>query len=408
MRKYSITVLLLLTAAVWISSGAAAQAIEIITTIEHRFGESVSFQAEIEAEIPVASAVIYFQVERDTRMNMGLAKIKKLDQNRYQAVYKHKISDYAIPAFSTILAHWELFLVDGQVIKSPISSYPYSDNRFKWSVFEQNGIHIYWYRGGNQVGEVVNAAVSQGISAIQAILPGAAIEELVIYIYPDDAAMPSAMGANSVNSILGTAALESGVVMLALPEKADQESMAQQRIPHELMHILLYQYAKDSYAHLPVWLIEGLASAVKSYSNPGYSAALKKASDNNRLLPFRSLCSSFPLDADEALLSYAQSQSFIKFMQNTYGTTGMVSLIGAYSQGLGCEEVFRKSVGISLSQAEVDWKRGLFQNEAQKSLEICSPGQRFYWLCWQHQSLQFFKRFSCAEKHGRISRLSIG
>ena len=217
-------------------------------------------------------------------MNMGLARIIKLDQNRYQAVYEHKISDYAIPPFSTIFAHWEIFLADGEVIKSPISSYPYSDNRFKWSVLEQNGIDIYWYRGGKQVGEVVNAAVSQGISAIQEILPGATIEKLEIYVYPDDEAMPTAKGTNSVDRIIGSAAPNSGVMMVALPETADQQSLAAAAHPPRA----------DAYSALPICkgglhpsacLAERrFGAAVDSYSNPGYSAALKDASDNNQLL----------------------------------------------------------------------------------------------------------------------------
>ena len=52
MRKYSTAVLILIAAAAWISSGAALQMDQIITTIEHSFGESVRFQAEIESENP--------------------------------------------------------------------------------------------------------------------------------------------------------------------------------------------------------------------------------------------------------------------------------------------------------------------------------------------------------------------
>jgi hypothetical protein len=372
-RKYGFVILVFFAAAIWITPKASAQVNHIITTIDHRFGETIHFQAEIESEFPVVAAVLYFQVEGETRTNMGLAKVIGLGNNRYQTVYTHMISNNPIPPFSTISAHWELFLIDGTVQKSPAVSYPYIDNRFKWDTFEKNGIQIHWYSKEKQFGELMDSIVTRGKSAIQEVLPGAKLKDLEIYIYSDEETLPSRLQDNTEDWVVGIARPESGVMMVVLPDVSEQQSLAEQRIPHELMHLQLFQDSMDGYRSLPVWLREGLASAVEIYSNPDYPLILKEASNNNKLEPIHSLCSAFPLDTHKVILSYAEAQSFVRYLRDTYGTAGIKSLIIWYPQVQDCEKGFKKAIGISLSQAELDWKRGLFKNDAQKSFEGLLP-----------------------------------
>ncbi len=102
---------------------------------------------------------------------------------------------------------------------------------------------------------------------------------------------------------------------MALPESPERQLLAEQRIPHELMHIFLYNSTPLGYKNIPVWLTEGLASLAELYSNPDYPIVLEEAVKEEGLLPMSALCGGFPRKSSEALLAYAQSQDFTQHLQ---------------------------------------------------------------------------------------------
>ena len=135
--------------------------------------------------------------------------------------------------------------------------------------------------------------------------------------------------------------------------------LMEQRIPHELMHIALYELAKMRYDNLPVWFKEGLAAHVELFPNQDYRVMLDYAIDNDSLIPLSNLCKSFPPDATSALLAYAQSESFTSYLIDTYGTEGMERLVTEYANGLDCDRGARVALKKSLAQLERQWRAEL-------------------------------------------------
>jgi hypothetical protein len=128
------------------------------------------------------------------------------------------------------------------------------------------------------------------------------------------------------------------------------------KIPHELAHVMLYRSLGEHYQRQPAWLIEGIASMVELYPNPDYAHAMQIASQNDSLIPFIDLCSSFPVDAGSAFLAYAQAQSFVTYIRDSFGTSGLSRLMSAYSEGFSCELGATQALGISLSQLDLSWR----------------------------------------------------
>jgi hypothetical protein len=62
---------------------------------------------------------------------------------------------------------------------------------------------------------------------------------------------------------------------------------------------------------------------VELYPNPDYARALEIAGVNNTLIPFGDLCASFPADSGSAYLAYAQSQSFVTYIRDSFGVSGL-------------------------------------------------------------------------------------
>jgi hypothetical protein len=157
--------------------------------------------------------------------------------------------------------------------------------------------------------------------------------------------------------VAGHADPDLDVIVVALPEGPEQRLLIEQRIPHELMHIVLYQVTGRGYTDLPTWLNEGLASNVELYPNPDYRILLDNAVEEDSLLPMSSLCKTFPRDANSALLSYAQSASFTSYLHRNFGISEMDELVTTYANGLDCEQGAKVALGKGLTQLEHNWQR---------------------------------------------------
>ena len=139
------------------------------------------------------------------------------------------------------------------------------------------------------------------------------------------------------NWIAGHADPDQGVILVALPPGAERHLEMERQIPHELMHIALNYTDAHAYSNLPAWFNEGLASLAELYPNPEYQALIESAYDSGELFPLASLCQTFPNESQDALLAYAQSASFTKFLYDQYGNPGFNRLIAAFASGMNCE-----------------------------------------------------------------------
>lgn len=344
---------------------AHAQVESVETKVRFQFGETIYFSGEVLSEIPVQTAVLFFQADQDSDTQIGLAQVNPLGGSRYSLIYFHRIADYSIRPFSTIQFHWQLRLADGREVESPIEDATYLDDRFNWQSLEGEQHRVHWYRGDIQFAQEILNTAEQSAANIHKLIPLPSPEMLDIYVYSDAESMQAALGVEPENWVAGHADLDLGVILVALPEGPEQSLLIEQRIPHELMHMLLYQHIPLGYKNLPTWLSEGLASQAEMYPNPDYRILLEEAVRENSLQPIAELCHTFPAEAYPALLAYAESASFVRYLYNTYGMSGMQDLVYAYANGLDCGRGVESAFGRELSQLEKYWIRNeLSQNVA--------------------------------------------
>ena len=128
-------------------------------------------------------------------------------------------------------------------------------------------------------------------------------------------------------------------------------------LPHEIMHILLYQVTGDQYSNTPTWLSEGLASLAEIYPNPDYSRSLDQAAQDSTLLPMVGLCDEFPTEASLALQAYAQSASFVRFLSDQFGISKLQTILQKYADGMDCESAVSVVYKTDLNKLESRWKQ---------------------------------------------------
>jgi hypothetical protein len=352
---------------------AHAQITSLHSNVEYNFGELVFFKAYVQSDTPVKAAVIFFQADNDTRTNVGLAEVHPMGDGSFALGYIHHMSDYSIRPFSTVNFHWELTLEDGSTYESPQEWFNYYDNRFAWKTLQKSitpdqTLVVHWYQGDLQFAQNVLDVADAGRERIQDILVLPMPGKLDIYVYADAETMQAALNPSSANWVAGHADPDLGVILVTLPEGPEQQLLVEQRVPHELMHILLYQSNRLGYPNLPTWLNEGLASNAELDPNPDYRILLEDAAKKNSLIPLPALCNAFPREAYSALLSYAEADSFVKYLHDSYGVPGLQALVTAYANGLDCNRGAEQALGKSLVQLQRNWERDeLSQNVALKA-----------------------------------------
>jgi hypothetical protein len=247
-------------------------------------------------------------------------------------------------------------------------------DHLNWQTLEAGMLKVHWYQGDERFGQAALDAAQAGLETIGRYIPIRLEQTVEIFIYASADDLQHDRIPDSENWIAGHADPALGVVMVVISPGVEQNITMEQRIPHELMHVMLYRQLGAGYRNLPVWLREGMATLVETYPNTEYDRVLLDAAAKNTLIPLNALCDSFPVDAGEAFLAYGQSRSFTDYLQDTYGSAGVLHLATTYADGVTCVRGPERAFGISLASLEAQWRSSVLgQNSLSASLERIMP-----------------------------------
>src|SRR5574341_338812 len=339
---------------------ARAQTGEFPVRAQYIFGEEITFSGELPPGSKVDSATLYFLAEGELKTRSGAANWDSASQLHYVA----SMADDPIRAFSTVVYWFEVALTNGQELKSERDSIYYEDNRFTWRSRASEDFRVHWYEGDDTFAQSLLDVAELGLENVQKFLPLKLNESVEIYAYASAQEMRASLQTLGKDWVGAHTDPQLGVMVVSLPRGPEQRLEMERQIPHELMHLLLYQWLGVGYGNLPAWLNEGLASVAELYPNPDYLTLLNKALDDDKLLPITSLCQTFPRDASGAFLAYAQATSFTRYLHQQYGSAGLEKLARAYADGLSCDRGVQTALGSTLPQLERSWRGAAFKEDA--------------------------------------------
>lgn len=316
------------------------------------FGKSITFSAKITAPIPIQQVSLLFR-----QVNEDVTRVETLQQTADGSVsFVYDASQNVFPPFSWIVFWFQATLSDGNTYTSDAIQFQYKDDRFPWRQISQANVTINWYAGDDAFGAAALDAAGSGLLGMQEFIPISLTNPIEVYIYSNVDDLQATLLLGGQNWAGGHAHADLGVVLVSIPPGASQFTEMESKIPHELAHVMLFRALGENYAKQPAWLIEGISSMVELYANPDYARALEIASENDTLIPFTDLCASFPADSGSAFLAYAQSQSFVTYIRDSFGTSGLSRLTDIYSKGFSCELGVTQALGLPLSQLDQRWR----------------------------------------------------
>jgi hypothetical protein len=325
------------------------------------FGQHVTFQARIKSLTPILNVSLVFSDNFDgivRRFPVGIGADGVVS-------YRFDTTQNVLRPFVTITFWFEVTLQNGQVQRSDNYRVQYADDRFTWQQQVDGLLRVHWYEGDAAFGDALLDVSRRSLSAVSAFIPAPLDAPLDVYVYASNNDLQSALFLGGETWQGGHANPKLGVVMLVVTPGPSQSIDMETLIPHEMAHVMLYRNVGDGYSMLPVWLNEGIASLSELYPNPDYDQALTIASQDNSLMAINDLCDTFPLDASRAYLAYAESQSFVRFLRDSYGTPALFSLTSAYADGLSCDQGVVRALGTSLVSLDTRWRESVLgQNVA--------------------------------------------
>ncbi|MFT3890148.1 MAG: peptidase MA family metallohydrolase [Anaerolineales bacterium] len=320
-----------------------------------QYGESITFVAEIKASIQIQQASIVLFDE-----TQGLTQVQPLMLTpEGHADFRFDTQQNRLRPFSTLRWYYEIVLADGSASQSDTYAVRYEDNRFPWQTLNAGTLQVHWYNGDANFGAAVMNAAQAGLQSISHVLPLDLTQPTGVYIYANEGDLQATLAPSGEAWVAGHADPALGVVTAIIAPGTDQALLMEKYIPHELTHVMTYRSLGAGYVNLPAWLSEGVATLAEINPSSDYDLALTNASAQNGLIPLKDLCASFSARVDQAFLGYAEARAFTRYLLNTYGSSGLMSLATSYADGVDCERGPERAFGKSLSQLELDWRASI-------------------------------------------------
>ncbi|GIV96330.1 MAG: hypothetical protein KatS3mg057_0987 [Herpetosiphonaceae bacterium] len=272
--------------------------------------------------------------------------------------YERDTQIYFLPTGITIRYKWVLSDEAGNTVETPLQEVRYEDQRFDWQELTERNVTVRWYEGGDVFGRKLMSAVVRTLDRFKEQFGRELTQPVRITIYANVDDMRAALGPNPREWIGGEARPDLGLIIGAIDPDDDAE--IGRLIPHELSHIVLHQAAETPYGgSTPYWFDEGLAVLNEEVSEPYLDQLVEEAARTGQLIPLEALASPFPADYEKALLSYGQSASIVRFIQETYNRDQFAALLEQFSTGATPNEATLAALGVTVEQLDQQWRQTL-------------------------------------------------
>lgn len=340
----------------------AQTALEVYTDYDYTFGEELVIRVSFPGENPPQQVNIFWHAQGEN--GDALEQLAPDEKGVYTFVLN--LVQNPLRAFSAFSYWFRVVQSDGTMLTTEKESFLYEDDRFTWQTLSAGVFSVHWYEGDLDFAQEILNAAQAGLERAQMLLPTQLNPQTQfrIYAYKSARELQSTLQRSGRSWIAAHADPDLGMIMVSLPTGPDQSLEIERQVPHELMHLMLYQHLGSRYRSLPTWYQEGLASLNELYPTPEYALLLNDAFRSGSLIPLQDLCTEFPRAASSAILAYAESAAFASYLQQQHGSSGITALAQQYGNGLACEPGAQAALGKPLSRLERDWLEATFVGES--------------------------------------------
>ncbi len=335
------------------------------SSVSHTFGGQMVFTLAAHADSDITSAALLLRVVGDAHTEVTEAVITPAP--RLNAQVTRDLQTQPIPPFAPVVFSWRLAGAVGETFTTPEQTYFYDDNRFEWQTIRRGAIVAHWYGGDLSFGQSVADIGYEALDRVSRFINASPPDLVNVYVYANVSDLQSGLRLGGRTWVGGHADPALGVVLVAASPDAGGLLALRHDLPHELTHVMVYQVVGAGYDRMPVWLDEGLAVNAELEPNADFAIALADAArkvgaiHESPLPSLESLCASFGVDPAQALLSYAESASVVRYVLDQWGPGAIGDLLAAYRDGATCEGGVQRALSVTLAQLQADWQNDVLE-----------------------------------------------
>ena len=325
------------------------------STAEVFFPSALVFNIEAESSSDIAKVRLHYQVDK-----MNYAQVISeawpdfAPSSKVETQWIWDMRRGSLPSGATVRYWWTIEDKAGNKLITPVDVVRFEDLRYSWQTLSEGQMNLFWYEGSRSFAEELMAAAQEALERLAEDTGVHPEEPINVYIYADSEDLRGAM-IFPREWTGGVAFTEYGIIAIGVSEK--QLDWGKRALAHELGHCVTHQMTFSPYgAILPTWLDEGLAMHAEGELDPYLQSWLEAAVSEEKLFSVRSLSSPFSAKAEEAYLSYAQSQSLVQFLLQNDGKDKMLHVLTLLKEGNSCDEALTEVYGFDQDGLDALWR----------------------------------------------------
>ncbi|MFC1908263.1 peptidase MA family metallohydrolase [Chloroflexota bacterium] len=338
------------------ASGVAEVGITTNRAITTDFPNTIAFTLEGSSVLPVAKISLEYGTDKRSivsevsRVEPEYAKDVKI---RTSWVWEMKKTGGSIPPGTRVWWRWRITDEADRTYVTPHQTTVFEDTRYEWQIETAQDLDIYWYSLEANLVKELTDGVGSRLSRVELQVDIPVDRKPKVFVYPSSEDLRSAM--LFAQEWTGAVAFSEYNIIL-IPVRASTLEWSQRTLAHEITHLLVEEATFGPFGDIPTWLNEGLAQYAEGEMDEYGSKALDEAIKEENLLSVKSLGSSFPADPDRAGLAYAQSQSLVLYLVETYGWTKIRELLDVFKEGSTYDNALQKVYSFDTGGLEKLWR----------------------------------------------------
>ncbi len=353
--KYTLLVTLLFLSLILTPASAQETILVTDSTVDIRFPHALIFNIQAESTTNITKLRLHYQVDRMNYAEViSEAWAKFTPSPKVTTKWVWDTRKAPLPPGVNIKYWWTIEDAAGKSVKTPVKTVQFTDHRYKWQKLDTEQISLLWYEGSHSFAQDLLTTSQQALNRLAKDVGINPQRHIWIYIYASTQDLQGAM-VFPREWTGGAAYPEYGIIILGISPR--QIDWGKKALAHELAHLIVHQATFSPYGDiLPTWLDEGLAMYAEGEPDPSLQSWLKKAIAEQKLITLQSLSSPFSAKTEQAFISYAQSDSVVRFLIQTYGRDKMFQLLDLLKQGNTYDEALTKTYGFTMEELDTKWR----------------------------------------------------
>jgi hypothetical protein len=329
------------------------------------YGSSISFSVRGSSPDAVSDALLHIHLLDGTLTDVRPESFA--GGTSFSASVTVPVAALKLTPFAQMSYQWELSTAVGNAL-TDLEGLLYEDTSLPWTWAVEGRDNFFVHTAGQntELSQIALRAATEASARLTGITDVSPEIPIHIYIYPELSSLAGSLRRSQqrVQDWVAAYAIPGqGGIFVAAGSGEDIVPNLERDLAHELSHLYVYTAAGGDASKIPGWLNEGLALNASASPDTSLDDEMNTAIHDGVLLSMSDLCvpAFSALPPRDAALGYAQSASFVRYIDKRYGGSQIKALIAAYAGGASCADGVNSVLGTTLPDLETQWHGDLGQ-----------------------------------------------